>query len=253
MNTIGKKIIVLLLCVFSFAASHAAEFHNESLNYVVTYKWGLIHKDAGDARLTLRNSGGKYQIVLTGKSKPWADKIYMVRDTLRCTINKNGFRPVRYEKAAHEKGKYSKDIINYGYSGGTTTASISRYKSKGGKIKTLKKNLSTNMQAFDMLSIFYYLRSLDYTRLKKGTILKKAIFSGSQKETITIKYIGLEPVTLRNKKKMNAYHIKFRFSTKGGKKSSDDMDTWISTDQSHIPLVPIGSLPVGQVRCYYIG
>lgn len=244
---------IFIMTLVSFQIMANVAFKNETLNYVITYKWGVLHKDAGDARLSLRNNGNNYSIVLTAKSKPWADKFYSVRDTLRATIHKSGFKPSKYVKIAHEKGKYSKDVITYSYKGGITTANVERVKIKDGKRKHLKTSFSSSMQAFDMLSVFYFLRTLDYKNMKKGTMIKKTIFSGSKKETITIRSLGIENVALRNKKKVNAFHIKFRFTSHNGKKSSDDMDTWISTDESHIPLLLVGSLPVGQVKCYYVG
>ncbi|MDE6077692.1 MAG: DUF3108 domain-containing protein, partial [Muribaculaceae bacterium] len=64
--------------------------------------------------------------------------------------------------------------------------------------------------------------------------------------------VGEEKLKLRNKTEREAYHIKFNFTTEGKKKSSDDLDAWISTDPKHIPLQIVGSLPIGQVRCYYL-
>lgn len=83
-------------------AAGTARFGNETLKYVITYKWGLIHKDAGDATMTLTNSGNRYNIRLVGRTKPWADKFYEVRDTLISVIEKNHFRPLNYTKLAHE-------------------------------------------------------------------------------------------------------------------------------------------------------
>lgn len=79
------------------------------------------------------------------------------------------------------------------------------------------------------------------------------VFSGSKVESITIRCVGEERIKLRDKSERDAYHIKFKFTQAGKKKSSDDIDTWISTDSSHIPLLVVGSLPVGQVKCYYVG
>ncbi|MDE5870097.1 MAG: DUF3108 domain-containing protein, partial [Muribaculaceae bacterium] len=101
-------------------------------------------------------------------------------------------------------------------------------------------------------SIFYYLREIDYSNLSKGNVIKATVFSGSKSETITIKMVGKETIKLKNKTSREAYHIKFNFTTGGKRKSSDDIDTWISTDSNHIPLYLTGSLPVGQVRAYYM-
>ena len=115
-----KKITSLIaLVVFSFllSAASAADFVDETLHYVISYKWGLIHKDAGTATLSLKNIGDKYHVKLTGKTKSWADNFYQVRDTLTGTIAKNGLKPEEYSKIAHEDGKYSRDDIVYSYAG----------------------------------------------------------------------------------------------------------------------------------------
>ncbi len=76
------KLTLVIVFLLSCVSAYAAGFANEKLHYVISYKWGLIHKDAGEATLTLRRQGADYRIMLAAKTKPWADKIFMVRDTL---------------------------------------------------------------------------------------------------------------------------------------------------------------------------
>lgn len=251
MKLFRLKIILLLTALFPFSLS-ASGFSDETLHYVITYKWGLIHKDAGDATLRLRNSGDYYKLTLTGKTKPWADSFYQVRDTLLGTVHKD-LRPVSYSKIAHEKGKYSRDDISYSYSGSSVGGAVTRTRQgKDGQTTVTKKSLTGSGKVFDMLSVFYFLRSIDYSQLQNGQTVKATVFSGSKAETLTIRCVGTETIKLRDKSKQEAYHIKFKFTTDGRKKSSDDLDTWISTDPRHIPLLVTGSLPVGQVKCYYV-
>lgn len=248
-----KTALLALLSILLYIPSTMASFSNESLRYVVTYKWGLIHKEAGDATLSLRNSGSDYLITLTARSRPWADHIFSVRDTLRATVSRNGLKPKHYTKIAHEGGKYARDEIKFTYSGRNVFGDVVKHRVKKGKTTVKTNRLAAVGSAYDMLSIFYYLRSIDYSRLQRGQVIKSSIFSGSQTETITIRSLGVEKVKMRDKSVREAYHIKFKFTRDGKKKSSDDMDTWISTDARHIPLVLVGSLPVGQVHCYFVG
>lgn len=256
MNHRIKKSSILILFVVSLfyhLSATATGINDEKLHYVISYKWGMIHKDAGEATLTLRNKGKNYELMLSAKTKPWADKFYQVRDTLLGTIRKNDFKALNYTKIAHENGKYGKDVITYKYTGNNITGTCNRFKrNKKGEISTSTKTLTASGPVYDMLSIFYYLRELDYSNLSKGKVYKATVFSGSKAETISIHLLGKEKIKLRNKSEREAYHIRFNFTTEGKKKSSDDMDTWISTDSSHIPLYLTGSLPVGQVRAYYI-
>lgn len=227
-------------------------FADESLHYVISYKWGLIHKDAGEATLNLRNHNGHYSLALYARTKPWADKFYEVRDTLLGSIRKSDMKALSYSKISHENGKYGRDDITYSYSGSTVTGECRRYRDKKGVISQSEKKLQANGPVYDMLSVFYYLRTINYNALSKGTVYKATVFSGSKAETITIRSLGKEEIKLRDKTRREAYHIKFNFTSGGKKKSSDDIDTWISTDSQHIPLYLVGKLPIGEVRAYFL-
>lgn len=247
----------MLLCVISatFGSKDArAAFSNETLHYVISYKWGLVHKDAGEATLSLRNKGSNYSMTLAAKTKPWADKIFRVRDTLQSVVSVKGLKPQSYVKTTHEGGKYARDVIKYTYGrNGNVVAKCSRYKEKDGKIKTSNRTLTATGPAYDMLSVFYYLRNLDFPKMVKGKTYKATVFSGKMAETLSITSLGIETIKLRDKRKVKAYHIRFKFTSDGRKKSSADMDTWISADSRSIPLLLEGSLPVGKVKCYYTG
>ncbi len=246
------SFLLVCLTLLPSAIMRGTTFGNETLHYVITYKWGLVTKDAGEATLSLRNKGKNYQVILTAKTKPWADKIFKVRDTLRATILSAPFRPIRYEKISHEGGKYAKDVITFTYSGSKTTAKVNRVKVKKGKVKRSTRSFSAQQEAFDMLSIFYYLRTVNYAQMPKGRSIRKIIFSGSKSETITITNLGLQNLKLRNGSTAKTYHIRFRFTSKGGKKSSADMDTWISAAAPHIPYQLEGQLPLGKIKCYLV-
>ncbi len=252
-----KKLSTILISflILAFASNAFAKgFKDENLHYVITYKWGLIHKDAGDATLSLRNNGPNYEIIMAAKTKPWADRFYQVRDTLLGSIRIRDMKPLSYTKIAHEKGKYGKDAISYTYSDHKVSGYCKRYKkNKDGIISQSEKKLHASGPVYDMLSVFYYLRLINYGELQKGKAIRATVFSGSKAETITIKSLGKEIIKLRDNSKREAYHIQFNFTTGGKNKSSDDIDTWISTDSQHIPLYLVGQLPVGQVRVYFTG
>lgn len=248
-----RLVLFILATVFCCSVTKAVSFNDESLHYVVSYKWGLIHKDAGEATLSLKNNGDRFMVTLVGKTKSWADKFYQVRDTLLGTIQKDGLKPLSYSKIAHEDGKYGRDDITYTYSGTTVGGHSVRTRiNKKGEKSVREKDFTASGPTFDMLSVFYYLRTIDYASLVSGKTIEATLFSGSKVESLSIRCVGKEELKLRNKSVREAYHIKFKFTTEGKKKSSDDLDAWISTDPAHIPLQIVGSLPIGQVKCYYI-
>lgn len=248
-----KRFLLLFSLIVLFLVSARAA-DTEKFNYVVTYKWGLIQKDAGDVEITKVPKDGGYQLKLVAKTKPWADHVYKVRDTLISITQKEKYRPIRYSYIAHEKNKYRRDEIKFSYAGGKVTGDSQKYKEdKNGKVNKTSSVLEATGSVYDMLSVYFFLRDIDYPNLKPGESVKATIFSGSKAENLDVRCIGKEKIQLRDKTEREAWHIVFKFTQAGGKKSSDDINCWISTDPSHVPLLIVGNLPIGTIRVNYVG
>lgn len=256
-----KKIYALLLAALligslpAFAAS-GWTVPAENITYNIMYKWGLVNKKAGEVsiRTTPDAGNGEFSAFLTGRTAKWADKFFMVRDTLKGKIAHGSFLPSYYEKIASEGGDYEHNILRYTRSGNRTTADVTVVKKRKKDKETSheKKTLSATGVTIDMLSSFYYMRKLDYARMRKGDTTAVNVFSGKQKEILKIHYEGIEEIEL-NGKKYKCFHITFTFTSKNGKKTSDNMDAWISMTPGKIPLMLEGKLPVGKVRALYSG
>lgn len=249
---LASIFILMILSIFSGRAE--ANFSNETLHYTITYKWGLIHKDAAKATMRLSNSGDHYNVTLTARTLPWADKFFTVRDTLSSVITKNGLKVKKYVKSTHEGDRYSRDVITFSYGGSSVKGSVQKTRQKKGEAATTSNLTCTaSGPTYDMLSIFYYLRTLNFEKMAQNHIYKATIFSGSNSETLSIRLEGIKTITLRNKSKVKAYALKFSFTRDGKKKSSENMTAYISTDSRHIPLYLVGKLPIGEVRVYLDG
>ena len=244
-----KRLLTTVLLVVAVVLPQQVmgrDYSNETLNYEIVYHWGMIWKHAADATLSIHKSGNGYKAQLTGKTRSWADKVYPVRDTLKCTLNSE-LKPLVYEKLTHEKDYYARDVVKFSYNYSHTNAHCTRYRKSG----TTTIDLSAKSQAYDMLSVFYMLRNLNYDELARNKNYTTVIFSGKEKEYLTINYKGVESIKMRDGSKRQAHCITFRFTQKGGKKSSDNISVWMATDDSRIPLLLVGKLPVGEVKCYY--
>jgi len=249
------SLSVALVCVVSaLAASPGAE----TLDYKVMFKWGLINKQAGTVRITCTDpdSRGDVKARLTAKSASWADRFYKLRDTLSGTLDARTFTPSRYEKISHEGGEYKRDLITYAVDGSDVTANCSRWRRKKEGKPVTYSTVSHEATGFyvDMVSAFYYMRFMDYGDLAKGHGRNMTIFSGRRKEKLSIIYNGLENVSYDGRD-YRCYAITFTFtSTSDGKtKTSDDLRAWITADSRRIPVMMIGKLPVGSVKCFYTG
>ena len=250
-----KQLIIslILFCLASYSAeAFTHNYRNETLQYRVMYKWGLINKQAGTAYLTIKENGDRYEAQLIAHSQPWADKFYCVRDTLNGIILKDGLKPLFYEKISHEGSEDKHDTVKFSYEGNSVVGHTTRKAVKKGEVKRDDSMvLMAEGATVDMLSSFYVMRSLPFEKWKTGHKETLTIFSGKSKETLTFQYHGIERVQI-DEKHYQCYHITFIFTSKDGKKSSDDMDAWITTGNTRTPVLLEGKLPVGKVKCEII-
>ena len=247
------SLIISLILALAFSAKpFTHNFNDETLKYRVMYKWGLINKQAGQATLTIKENGNHLVAQLTARSEPWADRFYCVRDTLNGKILKDGLKPLFYEKIAHEGSEDKHDTVIFSYNGNSVTGHTTRKESKKGVVKKDETQvMAAEGLTVDMLSSFYVMRALPFEKWEPGHREVLTIFSGKTKETLTFEYHGIENTEVGDKK-FQCFHITFVFTGKGGKKTSDNMDAWITTSSRRLPVLLEGKLPVGKVKCELI-
>ncbi len=250
-TTKARIIHICLLALALCDTTNAFDLGDEVLRYNVTYKWGLINKNAGTAVMTVSHQGDGYRAELCARSDPWADRIYQVRDTLVSVMN-DRLQPLLYEKLAHEDGKFSHDLIRYKYQGNTVEGYCTRFREKNGTTSTEHTELTATLPTADMLSVYFFIRSMDFHAMKPGDVVSVNMFSGKRKELLYLTYTGTEEIRI-GKHTYNCYGISFRFTSNGKTKSSENMTGWITTDASRIPVRITGTLPVGKIHVLYAG
>lgn len=247
----AKILLPLLAILLSVATAAAAPgtLKDETLRYKVSYKWGLVQKQAGTFTVSLRVNGDKCRATLAAKTDPWADHFYRLRDTLTTEFSRSTMMPSRYQRIAHEDGYYAKDVVTFTPSAGTVKGVSNTWRK--GKKATQVTHGTTTMSAtgmtVDMLSVLYYLRILDYAALPTGYTETINIFSGKKKELLKITYVGQEKIKINGRERAS-YRVKFTFTTDGRKESSAPISAWVAADASRTPLKIEGSLKIGKIR-----
>lgn len=235
----------------SVQAQNLPGIQSEHLSYDIIYQLGFLWKRAATATLQLSIRPNSYHSVLTARTLPFADNIFRVRDTLVADMHRNrNLTPIYYAKLADEDGTYRKDEVHYAYNGSETTGRIRLYRPKRNAIEDY--TLTEPGIVYDMLSIFYVIRSFDFRAMTMNQLYKTKIFSGSSLEYLNIEYLGQE-ILKQNKKEYSTFKVRFRFYDTSGKKTSDNISAWISTDARRIPLKVEGKLALGSMKAVYTG
>lgn len=262
-----KKIIVLLTLmacivgncdVFAVTKTKTSK-QTESLKYDIFYHWGFIWKKAGQGTLTLAaetDVEGNLRMHgrIVGRSLSIVESLMAVRDTLDCWYTPD-YVPIEFCKNTNE-GSYKAIERNYytsyyngnGISKGdvdSTMIRVDRWRNKKGSDT---KTHSVKGAAYDMLSAFYMVRGLDFSKMKPGTKFKIPVVAGIKLQWMTIKYAGLSTCKMRNDKKIQAYKVELAINTKG--EDGAPLHVWLSKDSSHRPLsVTIQLRRIGAIQC----
>lgn len=243
-----RSLLLLLLIATGIAGASA----DESLRYRVSYRWGLVNKTAGHATFHLTDfPTGRSTAVMFGRTEPWADHFFKVRDTLISTFDTSTRLPYSYTRIAHEGGRYAKDILKFTRRGNDTDATCTRLR-RGKKDKettTTTGSLQAVGEAVDLLSSFYYLRGIDFNAMKVGQTKVINIFSGKKKERLTFTYNGIEEMKLDGKK-YRTHYVTFTFTSDQGKTTSQPIKAWLEMNAAQTPLKLEGELKIGKVQCF---
>ncbi|MEO8733094.1 MAG: DUF3108 domain-containing protein, partial [Flavobacteriales bacterium] len=110
-----------------------------------------------------------------------------------------------------------------------------------------KKSFTVPANVQDMLSAFYYARTIDYSQAQQGQEFEIPCFMDNKEWTLRMKYIGTETIKLRNGK----YRcLRFQPVVQEGRvfKGNDDLNVWITDDANHIPVLAEAKVLVGSIK-----
>ena len=139
---------------------------------------------------------------------------------------------------------FVRDIKEGGYEKQQTYKFIqNKEKVDNGKGKTFK----VPHGAQDMLSAFYYARSIDYTKAKKNEVFTVWSFVDDELWPLKIRFLGRETIKVGGTKYKA---MKFCPVVQEGRlfKDEDDVSVWISDDENKVPLMAAGKIFVGSIK-----
>ncbi len=212
----------------------------EVLKYRVTY--GFV--DAGEAVLEVKETSKKgtgnrdlFHVKGVGRTLGGFNTFYKVDDVYETYLDKKGIFPWFFVRRVNEGGHK----INQDYA----------FKHDKLKVHNGEKDFKIPAGIQDMISSFYYARTLDFNNMKVGTTFEFKCFMDDEIWPLKVKYLGDEKISIR-KGKFNC--MKFAPIVQTGRvfKKQDDLNFWVTKDQNHIPILVKAKIPVGSVKLHLV-
>jgi hypothetical protein len=243
-----KKNILLALLPFLFLSAKAQKpdfcgiknttfLKGERVIMKVFYNAMGAYIGAGEASFTttLERFNGKpvYHCVGDGKTYPFFDKFFQVRDRYESYIDTATLSPYKFVRTVSE-GKY-KNYNNVTFNQAANTAV-----STNGVFK-----ISECMQ--DVVSSVYYARNIDWAKYNPGDKIPFDMFLDDEIYHMYIRYMGKEKVKTQYGK-FNAIKIKPLLLKGNIFEGGEQLTAWISDDPNRLLLRVESPISVGKVK-----
>lgn len=250
-----KFILISLFTLFSsIQISAQCPVDNKSfqggefLDFDLHFKYGIIYVKAGVSTLSVQNARyadkDAYKMTLTASSIGAAKAIFYISDTLVSYTTKD-IVPLAYIKDAHEGDSYRTERATYDYSSGKVKL---RNINKRNDYLRYDTVLVSNDCMYDMLSIIYYCRTLNYSKMKKGDVTTVSFFSGRRVVDMDIEFHGTESVSANDGRKYNCLKLVLMMNEKHFENKNEAMKVYITDDMNHIPIRIDSKLKTGSTR-----
>ena len=221
----------------------------EVMEYDLYMKWGLLSTKGGYATMKTQNATyeGKdaYKMTLTSSSQGTARKIFKLDDTLSCYMSKD-LIPLAYLKDAHEGGDYTRERLKYSYPG-DGTVNVSAIRHKNGNFK-FDEVINFNSCTYDLMSVVFFARTLDYSKMKNGIQVTIDFVSGKNKLNMQIIYEGTERIKANNDVKYNCIKLTLKIADDAFDDEKDAMKVYITDDANRMIVRMDSKLKVGSTR-----
>lgn len=250
-NLVMKNLAIILIAIFAFGATfatgqensnklrtvnHSAFKAGEKLRYRLHY--GVI--DAGEATLEVNKTDktvqGRPLLHMVGKGRTLGsfNWFFKVRDRYETYMDAQGVFPWMFIRRVDEGGF----TINQDYT----------FKQNEEKVSTNEgKTFDVPFGIHDMLSSFYYARTLNLEGAKIGQEFQMQMFIDNEIYPFKIKYLGDE--TIKTRKGKFKCHI-IRPIVMEGRiwKQEEDLTVWVTADKNKIPVEIKTKIAVGSIK-----
>jgi hypothetical protein len=205
--------------------------------YNIYYTFAGMYFEAGTVNFTCSSEqlGNKpvYHITAVGKTIPFYDHLYKVRDKYETYIDTGSLLSYQFNRSVLEANVKKYENIRFSREIQTAITNSGVYK--------------VPACVLDVLGAVYYVRNLSTENLRPGDKVDFQLFLENQLFKSYVRYMGKEIINTKYGKfhaiKIKPYLIKGSMFETGEK-----MTVWVSDDPNHIPLRIQASIRIGSVK-----
>jgi len=221
----------------------------EKIEYEISYNLGFVWLNVGLARFTVDSViyQNKHALHLRGygTSYRFYDWAYKVRDHYDAFIDPYSIEPFKFKRDI-EEGKYFASNVYYFNHEKETIYSQTKNSNKKYSLDTIPLPDCT----YDILSMIYYCRNIDYSIYQAGEKIPIKIILDGKIHDLYVRYLGKEVIKTRDRKKFQCIVFKPLLVQGGMFDGGENMTVWVTDDLNKIPVLIEAKILVGSIKAY---
>lgn len=183
-----------------------------------------------------------YSYGTTFKKYDW---IFKVRDTYQAYADIKTLQPYWFKRVINEGSDYIYNEYWFNFPGKKAYTI-----SKVNKSKLKQDTVTISTCVFDVLSMVYYARTIDFEQYKQGDMIPIRLFLEENEYATHIRYLGIEDITTRDKQTYRCYKFSPQLIEGALFKGGEGMLVWVTADEKKIPVFIESEIRVGNIKAY---
>ncbi len=216
----------------------------ETLVYKIYYNWKFIWVPAGEVRFTVRDSADMYIVEAFGETYPSYNWFFKVKDYYMAVLDTSNLLPVLAIRDVHE-GRYKRyEKVSFDHDNRKAKSIRGRDKSS-----TNTRDIPLDACLRDILSVMYYIRSLQVDQMECGEFFRLKIYINRKSYGLKMSYGGvshkkqIHRLGTFNTKKFHPGLLNSSVFKKG-----DKMTIWVTDDHNKLPLLIESDVSLGKIK-----
>lgn len=255
-----RQLFILGLVAFTFFNFTASKKYRFIKN--TAFKTGehieyLVHYgpfNAGTAEIDLNkkvylvNNRVCYRVDVKGTTMGMAGALVEVNDTWRTYIDTSAFISHRFYRNIEEGTYRRKELTNMNPLNQTAVMKYEQYSTKDNNKKRETKTFKIPQFSQDMISGYYYIRTMDFSKMKAGDVITVPGLLEDYIYNLKIRYQGL--TTIKTKYgKMKVHKLAPIMPENSLFKGEDSIRFFVTDDKNKVPVRVEADMFIGKVVC----
>lgn len=215
----------------------------EKLTYKVYYNWEFIWISAGEVTFEIKDAGDYYDMICIGKTFKSYDTFFKVSDKYYTRVSKETLQPQYFVRDVHQDSYIKYDSLYFNYDKNIIEEYFGETKETA---EYFEFPLDDCVQ--DMVSIMYYLRNYPQEYLNEGSKLPISVFFDKEYFNLNVGVEDVQKKRIKGRGKQEVIKIIPQIVTGDVFKKGDEMQIYVSNDESKIPLMIESAIRVGSVK-----